>query len=132
MERESVPLREGLFTRDTEGGVLLASRCTLCGQVFFPKRGHCLDCLNNSMESVVLSRTGKLYTFTIVYMPTEHYSPPYAIGWVEFPEGVRVFGQIEGWEQQSLRIGMDMQVIIGKLWEEEEQEVIGYKFEPVV
>ena len=132
MERERTALREGLFTEDAEGGVLLASRCKSCGQVFFPKSEYCLDCFGQDMEQVILSRTGKLYTFTIVHMPTEHYKPPYAIGWVEFPEGVRVFGQIRGWDKQPLKIGIEMKLVIDTLWEEEEREVTGYKFEPLL
>ena len=131
MKRDMVSLREGLFTEDADGAALLASRCISCGQVFFPKRGHCLDCFGHDMEQVILGRIGRLYTFTIVHMPTQHYNPPYAIGWVEFPEGVRVFGQIKGWESQPLRIGMEMKLVIDTLWQEEEKEVIGYKFQPL-
>lgn len=132
--KREVPIREGYFhqaTSPSDESCLLASRCQSCGQVFFPKRKHCLDCFGQDMEEVILSTTGKLYTFTIVHMPTEHYDPPYAIGWVEFPEEVRVFGQIKGWESRPLKIGMNMKVVIDTLWQEEEREVIGYKFEPL-
>ena len=64
-------------------------------------------------------------------MPTDHYDPPFAIGWVEFPEGVRVFGQIKDWESQVLKIGMNMELVIDTLWEEEDKEIIGYKFRPL-
>lgn len=131
MKRQKTPLREGLFTQDVGGAALLASRCNICGQVFFPRRERCLDCPNQDMESVLLRGTCRLYTFTIVNMPTEHYDPPYAIGWVEFPEGVRVFGQIKGWEKQPLKIGMNMELVIDTLWEEEDKEIIGYKFGPL-
>lgn len=131
MNRERIPLRKEMFTEDVEGGALLASRCKSCRRVFFPKRGYCFDCFSKDMEQVTLSGACKLYTFTIVRMPAKHYEPPYAIGWVEFPEGVRVFGQIKGWESQPLRIGMEMKLIIDTLWQEEEKEVICYKFEPL-
>jgi len=83
------------------------------------------------MEALLLRGTCSLYTFTIVNMPTEHYDPPYTIGWVEFPAGVRVFGQIKDWERQPLKIGINMELVIGTLWEEEDKEIIGYKFKPL-
>ena len=132
--KKEVPIREGYFhqaTSPSEESYLIGSRCKSCGQVSFPKREHCLECFGQDMERVILRGNCKLYTFTIVHMPTEHYDPPYAIGWVEFPEGVRVFGQIKGWESQPLKIGMKMKVVIDTLWQEVEKEVIGYKFEPL-
>jgi len=130
MSKARVPIREGLFTEGKKGGLLLAIKCKSCGQMFFPPRKRCLDCFGQDMEEVALSNTGKLYTFTIVHMPAHKYKPPFALGWVEFPEGVRVFGQIKGWESYPLKIGMKMKAVVDTLWEEEEKEVYGYKFEP--
>jgi uncharacterized OB-fold protein len=131
VKRDRVHLREGLFIEDADGGALLASKCKSCGQVFFPKRGRCLHCFNQDMEPVALRGKCKLYTYTIVYMPTLRYKPPYAIGWMEFPQGVKVFGQIKGGEKQPLEIGMEMRLVIDTLWSETEREIIGYKFEPL-
>jgi uncharacterized OB-fold protein len=131
MSKARVPIREGLFTEGKKGGLLLATKCKSCGQMFFPPRKSCLDCFGQDMGEVALSSTGKLYTFTIVHMPAHKYKPPFALGWVEFPEGVRVFGQIKGWESYPLKIGMKMKVVVDTLWEEEEKEFYGYKFEPV-
>lgn len=77
-----------------------------------------------------LSQTGKLYSFTIVHMPSEHFSPPYAIGWIELPEGIRIFSPIQGWKENLLKIGMTMKLSFEKLWEEDEKEVMGYVFKP--
>ena len=84
------------------------------------------------MEKIDLSRNGKLYSFTIVHMPSEHFTPPYAIGWVELPEGIRVFSQIRYWQEYPLQIGMDMELVIDTLWQEETKEIKGYKFQPIV
>jgi len=129
MSKERVPIREGYFTEE-EGGLLVGSKCRSCGQVYFPPMKHCFECYSQDIEKVTLSKTGKLYTYTIVRMPMPNYKPPFALAWVEFPEGVRVFSQIKGWEDKTLKIGMDMNVIVDTLWEEEEKEVYGYKFEP--
>ena len=130
--KTGVPFREGLFQGSDEEGSLLGARCQQCGQIIFPRREACLNCLGNDLELIQLSRKGKLYSYTIVHMPSEHFEPPYAVGWIELPEGVKIFSQIRGWQEHPLEIGMDMTLHFEKLWEEEEKEVIGYVFRPSV
>lgn len=128
---QKVPIREGLFIESPEGGVLLANKCKSCGQMFFPKADFCFSCLGQDMEEVKLSRRGKLYTYTIGRMASMHFEPPYGQGYVSMPEGVRVFAPLEMVEDKPFKIGMDMEVFIDKLWQEDDKEVIGYKFRPV-
>ena len=127
---ERVALAQGLMDEGAKDCELLASRCASCGKLFFPKRTFCLECHGAELMPVKVSGTGTLYTFTVVNMPSAHYAAPYAIGWVEFPEGLRVFGQIRGWGNEGLRIGMKMKMVTGTLWEENGKEVFGYIFEP--
>jgi uncharacterized OB-fold protein len=82
------------------------------------------------MESIHLSRGGKLYTYTTVYMASEHFPPPYTVGWIELPEGIRIFSQVRGWQEQPLKIGMDMRMHIEKLWQDGHNEVVGFVFRP--
>ena len=126
-------IREGAFRETPEGVVLLGNRCKSCGQVFFPKAGVCFNCFSENMEELPLSRRGKLYSYSIGRMASLHFEPPYALGYIDLPEGVRVLSplKIEESEYGSLRIGMEMEVIIEKLWQEGDKEVIGWKFEPV-
>lgn len=128
---ERISIKEGAFVEDPEGGRLLANRCKSCGQVFFPKASFCLSCLNEGMEELKLSRRGKLYSYAIGYMPSSHFQPPYAIGYVDMPEGVRIFAPLEIMEDKPFSVGMDVEVMIEKLWHEDDKEVIGYKFKPV-
>ncbi|NIN65009.1 MAG: benzoylsuccinyl-CoA thiolase, partial [Anaerolineae bacterium] len=46
------------------------------------------------MEEIALSRTGKLYTFTIVRQAPAGFRAPYATALVDLPEGVRIFAQL--------------------------------------
>jgi uncharacterized OB-fold protein len=87
--------------------------------------------MSTNVESIKLSRDGKLYTFTTVYMASEHFPPPYTVGWIELPEDIRVFSQIRGWQKHPLKIGMCMRLYIETLWQDEDNEVIGYVFKPV-
>lgn len=130
MSKVREPIRKGLFTEE-DGGALLATKCKKCGQIYFPPRNRCIECYSKEMEQVKLGKTGKLYTYTVVMMPVQKYKPPFALAWVELPEGVRVFTQLKGWENAKLKIGMDMNIVIDKLWENEEKEVFGYKYQPV-
>jgi uncharacterized protein len=130
MAKNRVFLKEGLIEEWPNGYALITNKCPECGRVYFPQRSFCLGCFSENLEPLRLSNHGTLYTFTIVNMPSEHYPPPYAIGWVEFPEGVRIFGQIKGYDAAKLQIGMKMNVVIDRLWEEPDKEIIGYKFEP--
>jgi uncharacterized OB-fold protein len=83
------------------------------------------------LDEVILSRRGKLYSYAIGRMASTHLQPPYVVGLVDLPEGVRVFAPLELKEDRTYRIGMDMEVYIDDLWQEDERRVIGYKFRPV-
>lgn len=126
-----IPVKEGAFTEEAEGGVLLANRCKSCGRVFFPKVVFCLSCFHENLEEMRLSRRGKLYSYTIGHMPSTHFMPPYAIGYVDMPEGVRIFAPLKMVADKPFKIGMEMEVVIEKLWQEGDDEVVGYKFKPV-
>jgi uncharacterized OB-fold protein len=128
---EKIPVREGTFMESPDGGILLANRCKSCGQIFFPKALFCFTCLTEDMEEVKLSRRGKLYSYTIGHMPSLHFQPPYAIGYIEMPEGVKVFAPLKMMEDRPLKIGMEMEVFIDTLWQQGDNEVIGYKFRAV-
>lgn len=125
-----IPFKEGLFEEVAGKPTLVGCKCKQCGQIFFPSKSACLSCLSPDVESLNLSSHGKLYTFTTVYFGSEHFKPPYTVGWIQLPEGIRVFSQIRGWQEHPLKIDMDMQMSIEKLWEDGEKEVMGYVFRP--
>jgi len=127
---DTVPVREGLFD-EIDGGRLLANRCKACGRTYFPKAAFCYDCLAKEMEEIVLSRRGKLYSWAIGRMASTHLKPPYAVGLVDLPERVRIFAPLLLVSDESYRIGMDMEVYLDDLWEENGKRIRGYKFKPV-
>lgn len=127
-----VPFKEGLYEALSGEGPLIASKCMNCGQVFFPKKSLCLNCMGSGLETIQLSPRGQLYSYSTVYMNSEHFQAPYTVGWVSLPEGIRIFSQIRGWQEQPLKIGMDMRLSIENLWKTEENEVVGHVFRPEV
>jgi uncharacterized OB-fold protein len=127
----SVPFWEGVFKEDAKGGRLLANRCKTCGKIYFPKAHFCFECFNKDMEEIGLSGRGKLYSYTIGRMASTHFQPPYAVGLIDLPEGVRVFAPLKMTQDETYRIGMEMEVVIEELWQENDKSVIGYKFKPL-
>ncbi len=134
-EKKAIPIREGLFvipSKPNERPYLIGSRCKACGKTAFPKRAICSECFSEELELIPLSRKGKLYTFTIIGYPPPGVEAPYAIGYVDLPEGVRVFSILVDWEKENLRLGMDVELVIGRFKEDKEgNEVLTYKFRPV-
>lgn len=125
-----IPVRKDLFD-NVNGGRLLANRCGACGRTYFPKVPFCFDCLGKSMEDVILSRRGRLYSYTIGRMASSHFQPPYAIGLIDLPEGVRVLAPLMISEGESYKVGMEMELFIDKLWKDDDKQIVGYKFKPV-
>jgi uncharacterized OB-fold protein len=136
---KKIPIKEGLWTIPSsheEKPQLIGSRCNLCGEVFFPKKayGICTYCQSRNLEEIKLSRRGKIYSFTVVIQrPPEYYKGPvpYAEGFVELPEGVRVETLFTGCNFDDLKIGMDVEMVIERLHEDEEgNEIMVFKFRP--
>ena len=139
--KKQIPIKEGLWSIPSSPGEkpqLIGSKCIDCGEILFPKKdiGICNNCQSRNLEEIKLSGKGKIYSFTIVMQqPPEFYRGPvpYAEGFVELPEGVRVETLFTDCNLDELRIGMDVELVIEKLHEDEEgNEVTAYKFRPIM
>ena len=83
---------------------LRGSRCDHCGTVAFPASVSCQRCGGSDTTEIPLSGTGTVWTATIQRFPPK--SPPYvppadgfrpfAVGYVELPEGVKVEALLDG------------------------------------
>jgi len=57
---------------------------------------------------------------------------PYGIGLIELPEGIRVMGMLTGCELDDIKIGMDVELVIEKLYQNEQgDDVVTFKFKPI-
>ena len=98
----------------------------------FPSRPTCLNCFGKNLEQVALSSRGRLFTFTINHQGAKEFSPPYASGYIDLPEGVRIYSLLTDWETKDLKIGVEMELMIEKMMEDHEgNEVVTYKFRPI-
>jgi uncharacterized OB-fold protein len=130
-----VSINERLFNLPPPGeeAYLVGVKCRSCGELFFPKRTKCISCFAEEMEEVALSKRGKVYTYTIVHHATPGYTGPlpYAVGAVELPGGIVVLSLLTQCHLDQLKIGMDVELVLEKLYEDEKgNEVISYKFKP--
>ncbi|MFQ5524095.1 MAG: Zn-ribbon domain-containing OB-fold protein [Acidimicrobiia bacterium] len=112
-------------------GNLIGSWCRNCGAHFFPVREACSRCLSDDLETVPFSTRGTLYTYSVVHQSTPSFEVPYVLGYVDFPEGVRIMGQITGCGIEDIRIGMPL-VLSLEPWGEDDEgnPLIGYRFRP--
>jgi uncharacterized OB-fold protein len=124
-----------LTLSDPEDGQphLLGSRCSLCGLFFFPQQALCTQCLTEgTLKAHPLGNRGKVYSFTIVEresLAPKGFSVPYAYGYVDMPEGVRVLGKIIGWKPETLKLGTPVEVVLEAIRENSAGEkVMGYRF----
>jgi uncharacterized OB-fold protein len=140
--KKRLPAVEGWFTMSTETPQLLGNRCKDCRTVFFPKaKLFCRNpsCLGTAFEEVPLSRVGKLWSFTnnCYAAPAPFIAPdpfvPYAIAAVELAEErMVVLGQmVAGTEVDDLKAGMDVELVLEKLYEDDEAEYMVWKWKPV-
>ena len=139
-EKRRIPVREGLWTTPSspdEKPHLIGSQCLSCGELFFPKmeKGICTHCQSRSLKDVKLGLRGKIYSFsTVMQRPPKFFlgEVPYSYGYVELPEGIRIQSMFTGCDPEELEIGMDVELVIEKLGEDEQgNEVMAHKFGPV-
>ncbi len=132
------PVRQGLFTCASDPIVkpqLIAGKCLDCGEPIFPKPIICPNCQGQKIKELKLSQRGRIYSCTVVMQqPRPYYKGPvpYGLGFVEIPEGIRIETLFTDCDPELLQIGMEVELVIERLYENEEgQELLTYKFRPV-
>ena len=94
-----------------EGPRLAVSRCATCGEHRYPPRALCVNDLAE-MERIPASATGKLITAVRMERPPYGFEGAIWVGYVDLPEGVRVFTRLDP-RGQDLVPGMDMAHKVG-------------------
>ena len=78
--------------------VLRGSKCSVCGTVGFPASTMCSKCVTPTADPLDLSTEGVVWAYTIQrfppksppYVPPAEGFSPYAVGYVELPEGIKI------------------------------------------
>jgi uncharacterized OB-fold protein len=136
-----IPAVDGWFTTDETAPALLGARGTTSGSYFWPTAvagsGN-PHAPGEEREPVELSRTGKLWSWT-----TNHYAPPepyvapdpfvpYTVCAVELAtEKMVVLGQLAtGADASQLAAGMEMELVLGPLFVEDDTEHVVWQWAP--
>lgn len=119
---------EGLVCESGLGTYLIGKKCRKCGNIVFPTGKFCTDCLSEEMDEALFGQTGTLFSFTTTYGPVAKMKPPFAVGYIETPEGVRVFAPLRLEENRPFRIGMKMALEVAELWNEDGVSYTGYQY----
>lgn len=107
-------------------------KCLNCGYLQHKSHLRCLNCKNNQFQLVKAPGRCTLITFTILNAPPAEfrYKKSYALGVVEFENGIKVLGQLT--KNDDLKIGMPLKPIYTKVCENlDGKEVYSYIFEPI-
>jgi uncharacterized OB-fold protein len=142
MARTRVPAVEGWFTMDEQAPALVGAKGSESGSYFFPKE---LAVSANpaapfeAREPVPLSRRGRVWSYT-----TNHYKPPapyvspdpfvpYTVVAVELDtEKMVVLGPLAtGADPTQLRVGMEVELVLGPLYSDDEHEYVIWQWAPI-
>jgi uncharacterized OB-fold protein len=101
------------------GRSLTGSRCRNCATVAFPAARGCQSCGHQSMVATELSSRGTVWGFTVQRFAPK--SPPYvvpdggfvpfAVGYVELPEGVKVEAVLDCTDYAELADGAQVTLV---------------------
>jgi uncharacterized OB-fold protein len=79
-----------------------------------------------------LSGQGEIYSFTVVERETlapKGFQVPYAYGYIDLPEGVRVLSKIVGWSPETLKINASVEIVLEEIRQNEVGEkIMGFRF----
>ena len=110
---------------------LIGMECKNCGARAFPPSSVCPECMSENISDVELSDHGSLYTWSVVHVAPEGWKVPYIAGYVDLPEGVRLFAHIVGAGSDELNMDMKVSLTTSVLGENEDGPVESYAFTPV-
>lgn len=109
---------------------LKANKCLNCGLLQHESHLRCLNCRNEEFELIEASGQCKLITYTILTAVPKEFldNKPYALGIVEFENGVRALGQISS--KEDLKLGMRLK-IIPRTIQMDGKRINSYRFDPI-
>lgn len=127
---------ERWFGETGQGIGLIGSKCRSCGKVYFPKKTVCPSCWEkDNMETVPLSRKGRLVVWAADERDMMGVGYPHICGYVDLPEGIRLFSLLSGVgtveDEAKLKKGMEVETVVERYRTDKYgNEVLIFKFRP--
>lgn len=103
-----------------DGPALLASRDRCTGELAFPVLAASSP-LRDAHDDVAVAPVGAVYSYTVIHPGAKSGELPYALGFVDFPGPVRIFGRLQGTPRPA----------IGQRFRAQPDERFGYVFTAV-
>jgi uncharacterized OB-fold protein len=115
---------------------LVGEICPHCQAKIFPPRDVCPECSSEAKTPYTFSGRGQVYSFTTVHNAPAGFREiaPYTVALVKLEEGPLVTAQLTDLGDQSVEIGMPVEMVTRKLRTDGDERgllVYGYKFRPV-
>jgi uncharacterized OB-fold protein len=132
-----IPFKQGvmhLAASASDDNYLIGSQCQSCGAVAFPKRVTCHRCRSDDMQEIPLSQRGRLASFTVAWAAPEGFKPPVILGYIDLPEGVRLFSMLTGCKpaREALPPGQEMELVFEEIRQDKDgNQIVAFKFRPV-
>jgi uncharacterized OB-fold protein len=104
-------VRQDIFMEGESGAAppgLKGGRCGSCGKVTFPLPTICPGCRGEMIDPTPLSTQGRVFEWTTVWKGAPGFTAPYHVGYVDLPEGIRLFTQFELEANESLDHGQEV------------------------
>jgi uncharacterized OB-fold protein len=103
---------------------LIGGICKDCGNQTFPRTPVCCACMSENIAPAPMPRTGTLYAFSTVHVAAKKWKHPMCIGYVDLPNGARVFTHLTG----PLTIGDSVEPVMGIVGEDENGPIESFIF----
>ena len=108
---------------------LVSVKCKKCGYLQHKSHKRCLKCKNNTFEILEAKGNCILLTYTLLKAPPMEFrdKESYALGVVQFENGIRALGHIS--PKENLSIGMKLKPVYEKICNNlDGNEVYSYVF----
>jgi len=103
---------------------LIGGVCKECGNQTFPRTPVCCACMSENIAPAPMPRTGTLYAFSTVHVAAKKWKNPMCVGYVDLPNGARVFTHLTG----PLAIGDHVEPVMGIVGEDENGPIESFIF----
>ncbi len=107
-------------------------KCEQCGFLQHHSHLRCLNCKNGTFSKVYPSGYATLVSYTILKAPPKEFrdKKAYALGIVEFDNGIKAMGQIS--KSDDLKLGMKLKPFYKEICNDlDGKKVESYAFEPL-
>jgi uncharacterized OB-fold protein len=104
---------------------MVVLRCKGCGAFYIPPKFVCSKCDETSLEDYPISGSGRVYTFTTIFVAPEQFKSqtPYDIAIIQLENGLKVTSRVDRPDQYSLHIGDAVHYV--------KKDEVGYWFSPL-